>query len=189
MGLNYWHIFLNGDDTAFSKLYQFHFNEMLAYGLKLGFDKKIIEDAIQEVFIKIFTSKHKLQHIQNIEFYLLISLRNKLYDIYNQENRVQKVNYSDVIIENDDSIIESIINTEKETLIANQIKNSLKCISHKQRKIIHYHYKLDLSFDEISMILNITPEAVRKSLSRALKKMKSESNTKFNLSVLLTILG
>src|SRR5690554_3111601 len=161
MGLGAWQQFLNDDNTAFTKLYQYYYNEMLAYGLKVGFEKKSVEDAIQDVFIKILLSKDKLRHVQNIEFYLLNSLKNRLYDFHNDKMKLQNVVLEDLKIENEDSAIEAIISTEKEEQLINEIKQTLKYISPKQRKIIYYHYHLNLSFNEIATILDTSPEAVR----------------------------
>ncbi|NLJ01824.1 MAG: RNA polymerase subunit sigma-70, partial [Bacteroidales bacterium] len=80
-----WQKFLNGDEASFGELYRRYFNELFAYGLKIGFNEEVCKDAIQDVFYKLFTSKSQLTHIQNIEFYLLQSVRNRLYDIHNAE--------------------------------------------------------------------------------------------------------
>lgn len=93
MGLNLWQQFLNDDENAFSELYQYYYNEMLSYGLKIGFDRNSVEDAVQDVFIKILLSKNKLSYVKNIEFYLLNSLRNRLFDFHNKERKVQKLSH------------------------------------------------------------------------------------------------
>lgn len=190
MGLNLWQQFLNDDENAFSELYQYYYNEMLSYGLKIGFDRNSVEDAVQDVFIKILLSKNKLSYVKNIEFYLLNSLRNRLFDFHNKERKVQKLSHEEAVFDGDDSIIEAIIKNENEKQLVQEIRESLKHISAKQRKIIHFHYKLNLSFNEIATIFDSSPEAVRKSFNRALKKIKKDSsgNLKSFRSIFLTIL-
>lgn len=190
MGLTTWQQFLNNDESAFSKLYTYYYNEMLSYGLKIGFDINSVEDAVQDVFVKILLSRNKLSHIKNIEFYLLNSLKNRLFDFHNQEKKIQDISNEETLTDNDNSIVEVIIKNENEKQLVHQIRESLKHISPKQRKIIIYHYQLNLSFNEIATILDSSPETIRKSFNRALKKIKNNSNTNLNSlrSMFLTIL-
>lgn len=176
MSKEVWLKFLQGDEMSFSELYHAYFNELFAYALKIGFDEETCKDAIQDVFFKIYVSKSKLHHIQNIEFYLLHSLKNRLFDIYNREIRISEINCTDIITEDESSIIERIINEESALQTENELIQLLKTLPPKQRKIIHYHYQLNLSHAEIGELLDLSPEAVRKSIYRALKKMKEKSS-------------
>lgn len=171
-----WLKFLEGDEISFSELYHAYFNELFAYALKIGFDEETCKDAIQDIFFKIYVSKSKLRHIQNIEFYLLHCLKNRLFDIYNKESKISEINYNDIITENDSNIIERIIKEERELQIENEIIQLLKILPPKQRKIIKYHYQLNLSHTEIGELLDLSPEAVKKSIYRSLKKMKEKSS-------------
>jgi len=103
-------------------------------------------------------------------------LKNRLFDIYNRESKISKINYNDIITENDISIIERIIKEERALQIENEIIQLLKILPPKQRKIIKYHYQLNLSHTEIGELLDLSPEAVKKSIYRALKKMKEKSS-------------
>lgn len=173
-----WLKFLKGDETSFSELYHAYFNELFAYALKIGFDEETCKDAIQDVFFKIYTSRNQLTHIRNIEFYLLQCMKNRLFDIHNGEAKISHINYDDIILENENNVIEKIIEQETQSQLENKIKQSLKILSPRQRKIIYYHYHLNLSFGEIATLLEMEPGAVRKSASRALQKMRESQQLK-----------
>ncbi len=166
------------------------FKEMLAYGRKLGFSEKNCEDAIQDVFIDLYSAKKKLAHVQNIEFYLLHSLKNRLFDIYHQETKINHINYEDVVLQNEESVIDRMINHERQLHLKNRITQSLQSLRPIQRKIIYLRYQLNLSFEEIAIFLDMTPGAIKKSYYRALKKMRSDS-TDFSdlLPLFLTLLS
>lgn len=193
MSVNAWQRFLDGDDASFSELYRHYFNELFAYGLKIGFDDELCKDAIQDVFYKLFTSKDRLSHVQNIEFYLLQSLKNRLYDIYSGEIKINPLNYDDTIQDNENSIIEKIIEKETRLHLEDKIKQSLNILPPKQRKIIYWHYHLNLSFVEIASLLEVKPDAVRKSVYRALQKMKESRELRaisfLPLPIILTLIG
>lgn len=172
MGADSWQKFLQGNEDAFSELYRFYFKELFAYGLKIGFDEEVCKDAIQDVFYKIYISRKQLTHIRDIELYLLHCMKNRLFDIYNVETKIDHINYDDIILENENSVVEKIIEKETQSQLEGKIKQSLRILPPKQRKIIYYHYQLNLSFNEIAMLLEMEPAAVRKSAYRALQKMK-----------------
>ena len=176
MSADTWQKFLKGDEASFSELYRNYFKELFAYGVKMGFGEEACKDAIQDVFFKIYTTRNKLSHIQNIEFYLLHCLKNRLFDLHNEEIKINKINYDDIILENGTNIVEQIIDQERQLQIESTVTKFLKILSPKQRKIIHFHYQLNLSFSEIGELLNISPETVRKSVYRAIKKLKEKAS-------------
>lgn len=186
-----WQKFLKGDENAFSDLYSFYLKELFAYGLKIGFNEDECKDAIQDVFFNIYISRKKLSHVQNIEFYLLQSLKNKLFDFHNRETKINRINYEDIFINNEDGIVEQIINKEKQLEVKNIISQFLQKLPPKQRKIIYYHYQLNLNIEEIATILEMTTPAVKKSLYRALQKIKETSSdiTQNIFTHFLTIIG
>ena len=186
-----WKLFLEGDDKYFSKIYHAYYSELLAYALNLGFDDERSKDAIQDIFFNIYISRKKLNHIQNIEFYLLRSLKNRLLDIRNLELIEIGELQQDYFEENEKIVIEKIIDEEKEIQLKNKLTNLIKTLPPKQRRIIHYRYQLDLNYSEIAEIMNLSTDAVKKNLYSALKKMKgaSPSNSLLYLIHLFTILG
>ncbi|MFA7492990.1 MAG: sigma-70 family RNA polymerase sigma factor [Proteiniphilum sp.] len=187
MEVNSWQEFLRGDENAFSELYRSYFNELFAYGLKIGFNEEACKDAIQDVFYKIYVSHNQLSHIRNIESYLLHCLKNRLFDIHNLETKIDHIDYDDIITENESNVVEKMIEKETKLLLKDKIKQSLKILSPKQRRIIYYHYQLNLSFDEIAALLDMRPEAVKKSTYRGLQKMRENQQLKNPLFSFLLI--
>lgn len=174
-----WQNFLKGDELSFTKIYHAYFNELFAYALKIGFDEETSKDAIQDVFFTVYTSKKKLCHIEHIEYYLLHCLKNRLFDIYNKDQKIKHINLIEMAIEQDGSFVEQMIKDESDKEMQHSLSLLLNTLSPKQRKIINYHYYLHLSFAEISEIVNISPEAVKKSIYRSINILKKTINRKF----------
>lgn len=188
MSTNMWQKFMNGDDKAFAELYRHYFNELFAYGLKIGFNEEVCKDAIQDVFYMLITNRSRLSHVQNIEFYLLQSLKNRLYDLHQSRKKLNPLDYDDVILENDQNVVDAIIEKETQLNLENKLKKSLSILPPKQRKIIFWHYHLNLSFVEIAVLLDSKPDTIRKSIYRALQKMKEHTLIKAIPLVISTIL-
>ena len=131
-----WLKFIEGDDTAFSQIYKAYYKKLHAYGLAIGFNEDICNDAIQDVFLNIFLSRKKINYIENVEFYLIRSLKNRLFDIYKIENKISKVNYDEIIIAQEENVVERIINEENQLLVKEKVEKILKKLKPRHKRII-----------------------------------------------------
>lgn len=168
-----WLNYLNGDRSSFSEIYFANFNQLLAYGRRIGFDDDTCKDAIQDLFYTIYISGNKLKHIEHIDFYLIQSLKNALFERYNKERRMQQFNLQEVEPkEEEENCIDLMILEENRIEREKEIQQLLTTLSAKQRKIIQYRYLMNLSDTEIAALMRMTPDAVKKNIYRALRKMK-----------------
>lgn len=175
MSANLWQKFMEGDDSAFADLYRHFFNELFAYGLKIGFNEEVCKDAIQDIFCKLFTNRRQLAHVQNIEFYLLQILKNRLFDLHEFGVKMGPLDYDEIILDNEVNVIDAIIEKENQLQLKNEVRKSLSILPPKQRRLIFWHYQLNLSYSEIATLLDTQPETIRKSIYRAIKKMKNHN--------------
>ena len=83
-----WIEFLDGNELAFSRLYLLFFDDLLAYGHRVGGDDKMVEDAIQDLFVKLYQKKIELQDNTKLRPFLFRALKNQ---IYNQHLRNSKL--------------------------------------------------------------------------------------------------
>lgn len=74
--------FKEGDGDAYSFFYEFYINDLYAYGISLGAEKEIVKDAVQDIFLKIYFDKKDFSTIDHLKYFLLKSLKNRLYNIY-----------------------------------------------------------------------------------------------------------
>ena len=74
-----WNLVLKGDMKALSVLYQKHYGLLLNFGLKYTSDEELVKDCIQDVFVKICTSR-RLSSTEYVRSYLLTSLKNIISD-------------------------------------------------------------------------------------------------------------
>lgn len=47
----------------------------LQYGRSLGFEKEVLKDAIQDVFVKLYLNRRNLSEVRNLKYYLFRSLK------------------------------------------------------------------------------------------------------------------
>jgi len=133
-------------------------------------DQVEAQDAVQEVYIKLWNYRNKMQTIDNIEAFAMKITRNWCLDRLKAKRPVFIDDYSrnyDFQKEknNPHSILE---NTDR----LNEFNNIMQSLPEQQKMIIQLRDVEGYDFEEIADILNINMNTVRVNLSRARKKVK-----------------
>lgn len=177
--------FLDGSNYAFSCIYKKYVNELFAYGLGLGFEKETLKDAIQEVFYKFYESKKHLKNVNNLKYYLLRMLKNHLLDIHRSKMDVSDLVSHELTFSIKTTVLDDLITKEERFALQTKIDNLLKTLTHRQREAIYLRFIQEMEYEEIGKILEMTPQACRKLISRAVKRIRDEQ---IPLVLLLTLL-
>ena len=109
-----------GDDEAFTQLVNIYSRRLFAYAVSLSGDHSMAKDIVQEVFLKTFENRKKLNSNYSIEGFLYRVTYNLFVNIYHRDKLQLKVHdeylrYLNQIIESDDDhkISESLNNVKK----------------------------------------------------------------------------
>ncbi|NLC50651.1 MAG: RNA polymerase sigma factor [Bacteroidales bacterium] len=184
-----WRKFLKyGDDHSFSILYNSHIDKLYSYGIHLGFQNETCKDAIQDVFFKLYASRENLTQVNNIAAYLFKSLKNRLIDIVRKDTKAQTVELIDQPFSIDITILDNIIDAENAALLKSKVEELLKNLTAQQREAVYLRYMHELSYDEISELLNINPESARKLMFRAMRSLREQTNSHHSKAQILLIL-
>lgn len=184
-----WRKFLKyGDDHSFSILYNSHIDKLYSYGIHLGFQNETCKDAIQDVFFKLYASRENLTQVNNIAAYLFKSLKNRLIDIVRKDTKAHTVELIDQPFSIDITILDNIIDAENAALLKSKVEELLKNLTAQQREAVYLRYMHELSYDEISELLNINPESARKLMFRAMRSLREQTNSHHSKAQILLIL-
>ncbi len=74
-----WTRFQAGDQFAYSYIYDSYYKRLYNYGMRIVSDKVIVEDCIQDLFIRLWRRKELLGVPLSIQAYLFQSLRRCIY--------------------------------------------------------------------------------------------------------------
>lgn len=166
-----WHLLKNGDRDALGQLFSAYYPLLLRYGSKICGDRSLLEDCIQDLFAEIWQSKSK-PDIQSVQAYLLKALK---YKIYKKQRLPLTRQISDdqpdemlFEVSHDNFMIE-----QQEDLSRKQrIINAMQGLSSRQREIIYLKVYQELSYEEISEIMNINYQVARNLMSQAIKALR-----------------
>lgn len=162
-----WNMMTQGNEKAFEVLYSRYYDSMFYYGSRYRFDRSLIEDCIQDVFVYIFNNR-TLGSVQYIQAYLLRSLRNRLLgQLSLQKNDSLEEIPFELTIE--DSMFEELFpKDDGELKVGKRLVAILQTLTEKQKNVLYLRYVKGLTFNEISVILNVNSQSVQNQLSRML---------------------
>lgn len=159
-----------------------HFDALFRYGRKIARDSSSCEDAIQELFIKLWNSRGNLGPTDNIKNYLFTSLRRLI--IRNQNSKSistdpQEMRQHD---EEDHHFEALVIQGEEMEAQSERLKQALEKISSRQREVIYLRFYQNMDYDEICEVMGISYQGARNMLFKAVKNMKKYMALWFSLS-------
>lgn len=171
-----WTLFLStGNDKVFSVIYSNNYDILYGVGLRYTSDRQIIEDSIQNVFIYLLKAGRKLRHVTNIKAYLIKSFRRQLFlDLKKQKRLVLPDQLPENRFDYFNSSEQTLLETEELNAMQNALKTSISKLPPKQQEMIYLRFDCDLSYEQISTILEISVDSCYKSVYRSVKAVKGE---------------
>lgn len=166
-----WNEIIQGKKQALEMIYTKYYNSLYRYGMCYSGNENLVEDCIQDLFVSIFENK-TLRSVQYVQAYLIKSLRNLILHQLQKTNCESLDEYSfDVAI--NDTMLTSIFHKDDQDLcLSKKLTAAYKSLSDMQRHIIYLRYVRNLSYSEISEILNINVQSAMNLLSRTLGKLR-----------------
>jgi RNA polymerase sigma-70 factor (ECF subfamily) len=165
-----WERFRDGDTAAFSLLFRRHYESLVRYGNKFTPNTEALEDSIQELFIELWQAKSRTP-VLSVRAYLLKALKYKLLKKYNrmQDTVPLKEDEGGFEWSPESSLIARQDSHEKEKIVT----VALNGLTSRQKEIVYLKYYQNLSYEEVSEIMNINYQAARNLLYQAIKALKS----------------
>lgn len=169
------------EEEIFEQLYVLYADDLFNYGRRLGVPKDNMDDIIHDVFLNLMLKTPDLSKIENLRSYIFGSVHNKIIDTFRSS---KKGNTRLIFLEIEET--EQIEDREKHLLVKkleDMLNSHIQSLSESQRTALILRYFQNLSYDEIAQILNCTPHAARKFVSKAIAALRKKSKT---LNELLT---
>ena len=163
------------EEEIFEQLYVLYADDLFNYGRRLGVPKDNIDDIIHDVFLNLMLKTPDLSKIENLRSYIFGSVHNKIIDTFRSS---KKGNTRLIFLEIEET--EQIEDREKHLLVKkleDMLNSHIQSLSESQRTALILRYFQNLSYDEIAQILNCTPHAARKFVSKAIAALRKKSKT------------
>jgi RNA polymerase sigma factor (sigma-70 family) len=143
-------------------------NKLFRLAKRLLEDAEDAEDIVQEVFIKLWNRREKLDEYRSVEALAVVTTRNMCLD---------KLKTKKYPVENLENLREEILDEESDrgvdlTDVVGKIQEIIKTLPEQQQTIMQLRDIEGYDYDEIAGILQMNENAIRVNLSRARKRVR-----------------
>lgn len=148
--------------------------KLYSFAFRILKRKEDAEDAIQEVFIKLWKLRNKLEGCKSLEAFAMTVTRNHCLD---KIRTTHTVSVEDSYYQNAPAMISDTADRKLDLKDAvSYVKEIVNNLPKQQRMIMHLRDMEGYSYLEISEIMNENVNTLRVSLSRARNKVRKELN-------------
>ncbi len=179
-----WDLFRKGDKQAFSMIYNLHIRALYGYGLKLSADSCFVMDCIHDLFIDLSNSKKSLSDTNNIRFYLIRSLKNKIIRKKKYKDHQTTGEYPFFL---EASGNEKFEDSESVKMKRIYLRNAINELPARQKEVIYLRYIHGFNNDEIAKIMDINYQVVRNTLCKAIENLRKSISKEDLLLFLISI--
>jgi len=132
-------------------------------------DKEEAEDILQDVFLKLWTNKHKLHAYTSIEAFAMTVTRNLCLDSLKSSKRKRTVDVTGLELHSGEA---TPYQYSEQADSVSKMQGLVAGLPEQQRLILHLRDVEGCSFEEMEQITNLTVNNIRVILSRARKSVR-----------------
>jgi len=151
------------------RLFSREYKLLLTYGLQISSNQNLVEDSIQDLFLKFCENESLILGIRNQKSYLRVSLK---------RNIIQKLEKSNN--GNGPTLVDIAVPSYEQNLIQNQtnlqdtikIKAGLASLSPSQKTVITLRFYKGMSYQDIADKLGTSKRTVYNQVHDAVKRMR-----------------
>ena len=163
----------NGDKQAFGLLYKKYLDKLYRYALfRVNKNTFTAEDIVQQTFFKAWEKRHSFKSGKGtVQAWLYRIAHNLIIDFYRENDKTVTESEEVLAFTPDETDLEGSLLAieEQETLM-----RAMEVLTDEQRSALTLKYIEDVSYAEISTIMNKNEPAVRKLVSRAINRLRKE---------------
>lgn len=161
-----------GDETAFQETFEIYFKVLVLFATKFSLDKETAEDLVQDVFVRLYEQKDRLQFHSSLKAFLYQSVRNRCIDLI-RSTKTREKHHVEIKAGTD---VEGL-NSEDLMLqseLEEKIYHSIKQLPDQCQLIFKMNRFEGKKNQEIADELNISKRTVETQISKALKILRED---------------
>lgn len=160
----------NGDTKSFETLFEKYYDRYFSFACALLHDTDAAEDVLQNVFLKIWLGRDRLDENRSIENYLLVSVRNEIFDWL-------RLKYNQTVI-HEETVEKEDVSADIEASLAwaetsDKMDQIIRSMPPQRQRIFMMSRYCNMSSKDIADTLGLSVRTVERHIYLALKDLKS----------------
>lgn len=175
------------DRIAFYNLYERYCRRLYGFVLRYTKQREDAEEIVQEIFVKIWESRNKIDAYSSFEAFLFTIAYNTTISLLRKRTSEKKYLEhlkSLQLADNSPDLINEIQFNE----LNDRVQSLLNELTLRQKEIFQLSREEGLTHDEIAKKLDISVNTVKKHMSNTLTFLKSQIDSNLTVNLLFTCL-
>ena len=165
-------IALFNNQQAYSELFLHFYPSLQQFAFSFLKSKQLSEEAVSDVFIKIWENRKTLHTITNLKFYLFTSTRNTALNYLKKQKGRQNLLPDDYWVE-----LNSVFFDPEQLMITaemiRKIQEAVQSLPPRCKLIFKLVKEEELKYREVAELLNLSVKTVENQMTNTLKKIGS----------------
>ncbi len=169
-----WQQIQQGDKTALGQLAERYYRALFQYGHKLTPANPLIQDCLQDLFLRIWEKRQTLAPVASVKAYLFVALRNNLLRQTTQPDACcADIDALEHLTGSYTSPETDYIQHESDAQREQYLRQSLDRLPKRQREALYLKYYENLSYDEIATAMGLNRQVIANYLQNALHTLRT----------------
>ncbi|PUZ26126.1 sigma-70 family RNA polymerase sigma factor [Chitinophaga parva] len=170
-----WDAFRSGNESALQVVFDKYYTPLFNYGHKFTPDDHLIEDALQDLFVKLWKNRDRVQATASVKNYLYKSFRRVLLRAMDTQQRKHSFSLLDNFLDLDQELAydQTLISREQLEKLRGQLRLALSRMTPRQREIIHLRYFEEMEYGEIAAVMQLSVSSTYKLLYKAIDGLRT----------------
>lgn len=175
------------DEVAFETLFRRYYRYLYAIAIQYLKDASLAEDALQEVYLKLWTHREQLDPSQSVKSYLATTMRNQLLNMIRDEKRSIMRHLVHQFAQS------TVDTTTEETITLNEygsvVREGLRQLSAQRQLIFTLRSEKGLSNEEVAHQLQLSINTVKVHYYQACRFLRDYLRQHAGIETLLLLLA
>jgi RNA polymerase sigma-70 factor (family 1) len=159
-----------GDEAVFAQLYNAYWNKIYSLALIYLKSVELAQDAVQEVFLKLWARREQMAKVKNLEAFIFIMGRNLVID-----SLKKKISNLAIYQDTDDCLPDDLLLPHDQVDLKQLQKNiadAIEKLPPQQKNIFRMSREDGLNHEQIAQRLGIGKKTVKNHIVRALNTLR-----------------
>ena len=163
-------------DDSFDAIFHSHYRLLYAYALGIVHREEIARDIVQEVFLKLWRNRQRIEINTSLKAYLIRMTRNQCIDTLRDGKYANKenINIDDILcrieimgLDETDPVFDRLYSDE----LQSRFQEAVEKLPEQCKKIFLLNRQQGLSYLEIAKLLDISHSTVKNQMVIAMRKL------------------
>ena len=165
------------DEAAFAEIFKYYYPKLLLFTKAILKNHELAEEAVEDVFLKLWQNRKMLPAINNLNYYLLVAAKHTAIDYLEKIKRHASFSLDEVEI----TFAQIPVDPENKLISAEAItiiQHIIDSLPPKCKLIFRLVKEEGLKYKEVAELLNVSVKTVETQMSLAFAKIGSALQTR-----------